>query len=222
MREDESTTRAWHAHDSPTQKRNRWPKIARDGQAATPLHAAQASAQHEMAEWMQVIQNGTAACLGSLGVRASAREEEAALPVVREVAGNGACADCGAPAPTWASINLGVTICLACAGVHRRLGTHLSKVCARSSRTRLAWPCPRGTPLAADTKTHASSSQRCARSSWTRASGRRRSWPSWSRWATSASTAATTRGRRPVTRPSTPRPPPAAHEKKEMRAGFLF
>ncbi|EOD10306.1 hypothetical protein EMIHUDRAFT_631957 [Emiliania huxleyi CCMP1516] len=88
----------------------------------------QASAQHEMAEWMQVIQNGTAACLGSLGVRASAREEEAALPVVREVAGNGACADCGAPAPTWASINLGVTICLACAGVHRRLGTHLSKV----------------------------------------------------------------------------------------------
>ena len=106
--------------------------------AATPLHAAQASAQHEMAEWMQVIQNGTAACLGSLGVRASAREEEAALPVVREVAGNGACADCGAPAPTWASINLGVTLCLACAGVHRRLGTHLSKVCARSSRTRLA------------------------------------------------------------------------------------
>jgi len=127
--------------------------------AATPLHAAQASAQHEMAEWMQVIQNGTAACLGSLGVRASAREEEAALPVVREVAGNGACADCGAPAPTWASINLGVTLCLACAGVHRRLGTHLSKVCARSSRTRLAWPCPRGTPLAADTKTHASSSK---------------------------------------------------------------
>jgi len=30
--------------------------------------------------------------------------------------------------PTWASINLGITLCIECSGVHRSLGTHMSKV----------------------------------------------------------------------------------------------
>lgn len=30
--------------------------------------------------------------------------------------------------PDWASINLGVLVCLECSGVHRNLGTHISKV----------------------------------------------------------------------------------------------
>ncbi|KAJ9140872.1 hypothetical protein P3X46_031464 [Hevea brasiliensis] len=38
------------------------------------------------------------------------------------------CADCGAPDPKWASANIGVFICLKCCGVHRSLGTHVSKV----------------------------------------------------------------------------------------------
>lgn len=41
---------------------------------------------------------------------------------------NRACADCGAPDPKWASANIGVFICLKCCGVHRSLGTHISKV----------------------------------------------------------------------------------------------
>ena len=45
-----------------------------------------------------------------------------------KVPGNTHCADCGAPDPCWASINCGVVICIACAGVHRSLGTHISKV----------------------------------------------------------------------------------------------
>ncbi|KAM7271686.1 hypothetical protein ACFE04_030900 [Oxalis oulophora] len=41
---------------------------------------------------------------------------------------NRTCADCGAPDPRWASANIGVFICLKCCGVHRSLGTHISKV----------------------------------------------------------------------------------------------
>ena len=32
------------------------------------------------------------------------------------------------PGPRWASWNLGCFFCLTCAGIHRRLGTHISKV----------------------------------------------------------------------------------------------
>ena len=42
--------------------------------------------------------------------------------------GNSLCADCGAADPDWASLNCGVLICQFCAGAHRNLGTHVSKV----------------------------------------------------------------------------------------------
>jgi hypothetical protein len=42
-------------------------------------------------------------------------------------ASNRICADCGAPEPDWASINLGITFCIDCCGIHRGLGVHISK-----------------------------------------------------------------------------------------------
>jgi stromal membrane-associated protein len=45
-----------------------------------------------------------------------------ALPENRE------CFDCGALRPRWASTNLGIFVCMRCAGIHRSLGTHISKV----------------------------------------------------------------------------------------------
>lgn len=41
---------------------------------------------------------------------------------------NRICADCDAPDPRWASSNIGVFICVKCSGVHRSLGSHVSKV----------------------------------------------------------------------------------------------
>ncbi|KAF2212661.1 hypothetical protein CERZMDRAFT_40421 [Cercospora zeae-maydis SCOH1-5] len=43
--------------------------------------------------------------------------------------GNKVCADCGSDAKVdWCSINLGVLLCIECSGIHRSLGTHISKV----------------------------------------------------------------------------------------------
>jgi hypothetical protein len=41
---------------------------------------------------------------------------------------NTVCADCNASQPDWASINLGILLCIECSGVHRSLGSHISKV----------------------------------------------------------------------------------------------
>ena len=41
---------------------------------------------------------------------------------------NRKCADCRGKNPQWASINIGVFICIKCASYHRELGSHISKV----------------------------------------------------------------------------------------------
>ncbi|XP_076683705.1 arf-GAP with dual PH domain-containing protein 1 isoform X1 [Andrena cerasifolii] len=42
--------------------------------------------------------------------------------------GNNMCADCGAKNPEWASYNIGIFVCTRCAGIHRSMGAHISKV----------------------------------------------------------------------------------------------
>ncbi|CCD22421.1 GTPase-activating protein AGE2 NDAI_0A02630 [Naumovozyma dairenensis CBS 421] len=52
-----------------------------------------------------------------------------ALSALLRDPGNSNCADCKIQShPRWASWSLGVFICIKCAGVHRSLGTHISKV----------------------------------------------------------------------------------------------
>lgn len=55
-------------------------------------------------------------------------KSEKPIDVLRKVCGNDKCADCGAVEPDWASLNLGVLVCIECSGVHRNLGVHISKV----------------------------------------------------------------------------------------------
>ncbi|KAL2474933.1 ADP-ribosylation factor GTPase-activating protein AGD12 [Abeliophyllum distichum] len=61
----------------------------------------------------------------TLGRPSSGKRRVKDLLVQRD---NRVCADCNAPDPKWASANIGVFICLKCCGVHRSLGTNISKV----------------------------------------------------------------------------------------------
>ena len=60
--------------------------------------------------------------------RTSMMKPDKPIDLLRKVAGNGNCADCGASEPDWASLNLGVLLCIECSGVHRNMGVHISKV----------------------------------------------------------------------------------------------
>lgn len=65
--------------------------------------------------------------------QSSATNEDARriLKMVREAdpTYNAVCADCGSSSKVeWCSINLGVILCIECSGVHRSLGSHISKV----------------------------------------------------------------------------------------------
>lgn len=58
----------------------------------------------------------------------SCNQAEDVQNIRTRVPGNGQCADCNSPNPDWASLNLGILMCIECSGVHRNLGSHISKV----------------------------------------------------------------------------------------------
>uniref|UniRef100_A0A8C1WS95 Un-named sa1614 n=1 Tax=Cyprinus carpio TaxID=7962 RepID=A0A8C1WS95_CYPCA len=47
---------------------------------------------------------------------------------IRRMPGNNVCCDCGAPDPSWISINLGILTCIECSGIHREMGVHYSRI----------------------------------------------------------------------------------------------
>ncbi|XP_070766123.1 arf-GAP with GTPase, ANK repeat and PH domain-containing protein 2 [Enoplosus armatus] len=83
--------------------------------------------------WVSAIESQILASLqscesGRNKARRSSQSEAVALQAIRNAKGNNLCVDCEAPNPTWASLNLGALICIECSGIHRNLGTHLSRV----------------------------------------------------------------------------------------------
>ncbi|PAV57061.1 hypothetical protein WR25_26126 [Diploscapter pachys] len=72
---------------------------------------------------------GTHKRLGSSGKNGQDEDDECfEVQAIRLLPGNQHCADCGMENPNWASLNLGTLICIECSGIHRNLGSHISRV----------------------------------------------------------------------------------------------
>uniref|UniRef100_A0A670KP79 Arf-GAP with GTPase, ANK repeat and PH domain-containing protein 3 n=1 Tax=Podarcis muralis TaxID=64176 RepID=A0A670KP79_PODMU len=93
----------------------------------------EASTAEERELWVQAIESQILASLQGCEssknkARLGSHSDALALQSIRTVRGNSFCVDCDAPNPDWASLNLGALICIECSGIHRNLGTHLSRV----------------------------------------------------------------------------------------------
>lgn len=80
--------------------------------------------------------------------KATQERHERILNELVKMPGNDLCADCGTKSkkkkrvykhqatfakdslidPRWASYSLGIFLCIRCAGIHRKMGTHISKI----------------------------------------------------------------------------------------------
>ncbi|XP_036447622.1 arf-GAP with GTPase, ANK repeat and PH domain-containing protein 2 isoform X4 [Colossoma macropomum] len=92
----------------------------------------EAQNQEDRDAWVQAIESQILAslqlCESRNKTRRCSQSEAVAIQAIRNAKGNDLCVDCEAPNPTWASLNLGALICIECSGIHRNLGTHLSRV----------------------------------------------------------------------------------------------
>ncbi|RWS08827.1 hypothetical protein B4U79_12687 [Dinothrombium tinctorium] len=120
-------------------------------------HVLQADSEEACRIWVNTLKHGIDAAyndsssnenqeavsiesLDSIGTNAScatANQElnDSAIPKFQRphlqilaMTGNEVCCDCRSPETKWASINLGITLCIECSGIHRSLGVHISKV----------------------------------------------------------------------------------------------
>jgi len=93
----------------------------------------EAGSAEDRDEWVQAIEQQI---LNSLQGNESSKSkgvaglvDQASITRLKsDIRGNSRCVDCDSPNPDWASLNLGVLVCIECSGIHRNLGSHISRV----------------------------------------------------------------------------------------------
>jgi hypothetical protein len=105
----------------------------------TTEHLFQTLSEKDMQSWMSAVQEGIEGAIkhGDTGTRTLKHKKDDEIggelvsnanKLLLKVPGNKQCADCSSTDVQWASINLGIVLCIECSGVHRGLGVHVSKV----------------------------------------------------------------------------------------------
>ena len=89
---------------------------------AVPVVQFQLCSARELDAWVSHIHD----LIRSFLLKGPTTQFEDRLANVRT--SNSTCADCGKPEPDWASLNLGIVVCIECSGIHRKLGSHVTKV----------------------------------------------------------------------------------------------
>lgn len=104
-------------------------------QTPSRLLVCEAGSLADALDWTTRIADCIQTCLASTstspaGIDRKLHEHQVSLRLakLRCVPGNDQCADCGSANPDWASVTFGVLLCIRCAGAHRSLGCHRSRV----------------------------------------------------------------------------------------------
>lgn len=95
----------------------------------------QAASEKDRSEWMEVLLNASGYRLKQSQI-ANTQQHSSALTTFQRPyeqlralsEANRFCADCNQKDPEWSAVNLGALLCEECAGVHRGLGVHISRV----------------------------------------------------------------------------------------------
>ncbi|XP_022658242.1 centaurin-gamma-1A-like isoform X2 [Varroa jacobsoni] len=101
---------------------------------STKMWRFEAATMEERDEWVtaieQLIMDALQACESArAGGGDDIQGQQQAINALKyQVAGNRHCVDCDAPNPDWASLNHGALMCITCSGIHRQLGSHISRV----------------------------------------------------------------------------------------------
>jgi hypothetical protein len=91
------------------------------------VYEFEVDSNEELESWVKLVQEIIMSLIQHSGSGTS-NIDKLLLERIKRLPGNEFCADCGNNNPMWTCINHGTLVCIRCSGIHRQLGTHISRI----------------------------------------------------------------------------------------------